>query len=257
MAKKQYLEQIEYTNSYLLPFIKNNIPGFENLPKVNQDIKVLEVGCAEAGFLRVLNDLGVETLGIELDESRAKMAVDENPGLQIIVGDITDDKLVEKINEEFDLVIMREVIEHVPDKEKAFANLSRLTKEGGYMFMSFPPKYSGFAGHQQVGRTFLKFTPYIHLLPGSVINLFAKLLKENPNFVKHVKLNYGTGITINLFEKLCKKFNFVTVKKSLYLFRPIYKYRFGLPTIPFINISLVREFLSFGCETILQKKSKQ
>lgn len=257
MAKKQYHEQIEYTNSYLLPFFKDNLPGFENLPKFEKGLKVVEVGCAEAGFLRVLNDLGIETLGIELDESRAKMAMEENPGLQIIVGDITDDSLVESINEEFDVVIMREVIEHVPDKEKAFANLSKLTKEKGYMFMSFPPKYSGFAGHQQVGRTFLKFTPYIHLLPGFITSGLVKLFKEYPNFVEHIKLNYGTGITINLFEKLSKKYNFVPVRKSLYLFRPIYRYRFGLPTIPFINIPVIREFFSFGCESILQKRSKE
>ncbi|KAB2843106.1 MAG: class I SAM-dependent methyltransferase [Melioribacteraceae bacterium] len=247
MAKKQYYEQIEYTNSYLLPFFINNLPEFKKM-------KVLEVGCAEAGFLRVLKDMGMETLGIELDENRAKMAVDENPGLQIIVGDITDDKLVEKINDQFDLVVMREVIEHVPNKEKAFANLNKLTKEGGYMFMSFPPKYSGFAGHQQLGRTFLKFTPYIHLLPEFITRTIVKILNEHSNFVEHIKHNYGTGITINHFEKLCNKYNFVPVKKSLYLFRPIYKFRFGLPTVPFADIPLVREFLAFGCETVLKKE---
>ncbi|MBU2493926.1 MAG: class I SAM-dependent methyltransferase [Bacteroidetes bacterium] len=256
MAKKQYYEQIEYTNSYLLPFFKNNIPGFENLPVIKPGLKVLEVGCAEAGFLRVLKDLGIETLGIELDNSRAKMALEENPGLQIIIGDITDDSLVEKINEQFDLVIMREVIEHVPDKEKAFENLSKLTKEGGFMFMSFPPKFSGFAGHQQVGRTFLKFTPYIHLLPAFITGILVKIFNEHSNFVEHIKHNYGTGITISLFEKLSRKNNFIPVKKMLYLFRPIYKFRFGLPTIPFFNIPVIREFLAFGCETILQKRSK-
>lgn len=249
MAKKQYYEQIEYTNSYLLPFFINNIPEFKKM-------KVLEVGCAEAGFLRVLKDMGMETLGIELDETRAKMAVEENPGLQIIVGDITDDKLIETINEQFDLVVMREVIEHVPDKEKAFNNLNKLTKDGGYMFLSFPPKFSGFAGHQQVGRTFLKFTPYIHLLPALITKVIVKIFNEHSNFVEHIKHNYGTGITINTFERLYKKYNFIPVKKSLYLFRPIYKFRFGLPTVRFVNIPLVREFLAFGCESILKKIPK-
>lgn len=249
MAKKQYHEQIEYTNSYLLPYLKKYIPDFEKM-------KVLEVGCAEAGFLRVLKDMGMDVLGIELDENRAQMAIDENPGLQVIVGDITDDKLIDKINDEFDLVVMREVIEHVPDKEKAFANLNKLTKEGGYMFMSFPPKYSGFAGHQQVGRTFLKFTPYIHLLPRFITEALVKLLNEYPNFVNHIKHNFGTGITINTFERLSRKYKFHPLIKSLYLFRPIYKFRFGLPTIPSLNIPIFREFIVFGCETILKKNSK-
>lgn len=250
MAKKQYHEQIEYTSSYLVPFLKSNIPDFLNL-------KVIEVGCAEAGFLKVLKDMGMDVFGIELDEGRAKMALEENPGIQVIVGDITDNKLIEKINDKFDLVVMREVIEHVPDKEKAFANLNKLTKDGGYMFISFPPKYSGFAGHQQVGRSFLKFTPYLHLLPRFISSFLAKIMKESPNFVDHIKFNFGTGITINLFEKLYTKYDFTPVKESFYLFRPIYKFRFGLPTIPSLNFPVLRELIVFGCETILKKKKSK
>ena len=247
MARKHFLEQIEYTKSYLLPYFKKHIPNFEKM-------KVLEVGCAEAGFLHVLHSMKIETVGVELSETRVKIANEENPELKVLVGDITEDKLVDQIGEQFDFVVMREVIEHIPDKESAFKNLNKLTKKDGYLFISFPPKYSGFAGHQQVGRTILRLTPYVHLLPKFMTKFLVKIFNEVPHFLDHIKTNYGTGITIRTFEKLNKKNDFKTYKKSFYLFRPIYKFRFGLPTIPFPNIPFIREFLAFGCEALLKKK---
>ncbi|MGD8780146.1 MAG: class I SAM-dependent methyltransferase [Ignavibacteria bacterium] len=247
MAKKQYLEQVEYTNNYLHKYFEGNISNFSKL-------KILEVGCAEAGFLKVMQEHGHSVCGIELDETRAGLAKEINNDIDVIVGDITDENLINKINEQYDLIVMREVIEHVPDKDKAFENLYKLLKDDGYLFISFPPKYSGFAGHQQVGRSILKFTPYIHLLPDFIVSILVKIFGESPNFVKHINSNYATGISIRRFNSLCRKYNFYFHKKEFYLFRPIYKQRFNLPVIKIFNIPLLREILAFGCECLLRKK---
>jgi len=248
MPEEHFYEQQDHTTNYLIPYFKKYIKNFESL-------SVLEVGCAEAGLMDKLSELGFDVTGIELLESRALIAKEKNPNLKVIVGDISNPESPEIIGQKFDFIIMREVIEHIPDKETTFINLSKLIKPGGYLYMSFPPKYSAFAGHQQVGKSILSKTPWIHLLPKSVINILIKLFNEHPNFVNHVKMNYGTGMGIASFEKYCKKSGFETIIEELFVFRPIYKLRFGLPTVKALNIPIFREVFTFGCETLLKQKS--
>lgn len=246
MAEKHFYEQIEYTNKYLIPFFEKNIPQFYNL-------KILEVGCAEAGLLNELQKRGIEVHGIEISKERVDIALKKNPNLKIILGDITDKKIITQLDK-YDLIIMREVIEHIKDKDSVFENLKKLLKSNGYLFITFPPKYSPFAGHQQIAKSFLKFIPYLHLLPKFILISISKILNEKPDYVDEIKLHFSTGMVINKFEKLCKKYKFNSVEKDLYLFRPIYAFRFKLPTIKLPNIPIIREFITFGYETLLKSK---
>lgn len=247
MAEKHFYEQAEYTKKYLIPYFQKHIPEFHKL-------SVLEVGCAEGGLLEVLMDMGMDVCGIELSEERANIAKKKNPKLNILVGDIMDEQLPEKLGRKFDFVIMREVIEHIPNKYAAFRNLDLLTTDTGYLFVSFPPKRSPFAGHQQIAKSFLKMIPYLHVLPESLLRPIAKKLGEKSDYVDEIKLHFSTGMVIDQFEILYMLKNFKPVKRELFLFRPIYAYRFGLPTVKLPNIPLIREFISFGCEALLRKK---
>ena len=196
----------------------------------------------------------MHVVGVELNPERAETASKKNSSLKIIVGDITDPKLPEELSETFDVIIIREVIEHVPNKKAAFDNLSKLLNENGFLFISFPPKRSPFAGHQQIGKSFLKAIPYLHILPKSILKTTAKLFGEDAGYIDEIKLHYSTGCTIHEFEFQCLLQNFITIKKDLFLFRPIYALRFGLPTIKLPKIPILKEYISSGCETLLQKK---
>lgn len=248
MAEKHFYEQVKYTKDYLLPYFQKRIPEFHKK-------KVFEVGCAEGGLLSVLSEIGMQVAGLELSAERAQTAREKNPTINIIVGDITDPALFSKIGEMFDVVVMREVIEHVPNKYAAFYNINSILNDDGYLFISFPPKHSPFAGHQQIGRSFLKAIPYLHRLPKPFLKQAALLLKEEPGYIDEIKLHYSTGCTINEFELHSAIRNFKPIKKDFYLFRPIYAQRFGLPTVKLPNIIGLRELISFGCEALLQKKS--
>jgi len=247
MAEKHFYEQKEFTKNYLLPYFQKNIPNFHKC-------KVLEVGCAEGGLLETLQDLGIYAVGVELSDERVNIAKEKNPGLNIFVGDVTDPNLPKILNEKFDVVIMREVIEHVPDKKAAFNNLNSLLFDNGYLFISFPPKYSPFAGHQQIAKSFLKIFPYLHLIPKPILKPLADSLGEKDDYVDEIKHHYSTGCSIKEFELQSLFQNFIEVKKDLYLFRPIYNLRFGLPTIKIPEIPLLREFVSLGCECLLKKE---
>ena len=247
MAEQHFHEQQLFAEKYLIPLLERHIPDFRQK-------RVLEVGCAEAGLLDYLQKLGMKELtGIELEASRVEIARKYNATLDVRVGDIADQTLPEKISGRFDVIIMRDVIEHVPNRESTFRVLWELLQPGGYLFITFPPRFSPFAGHQQHARSFLKHTPYVSLLPEFLWRRMGRWLGEPEEFLDSVMLNYRIGLSIRQFEKFYRRQGFVPVLKDLFLLRPIFKYRMGLPIIKFPNIPFFREFKTTGCEYLLRK----
>ena len=246
MAEKHYEEQIRHTKEYLIPYLDRHLPDW-------RQYQILEVGCAEGGFLSVLRELGVNAVGVELEPDRVETARRRDPLLQIEVGDITDSALAAKWPPHFDLIVMRDVIEHVPERDAAFANLSRLLKPGGYLYVTFPPRFSAFAGHQQNGRTILKRFPYLHLLPDFAIRFLGQIFGESKALIAAVIHNFRTGLTIRRFENLYNEHEFTPVVQELFWIRPVFKIRFGLTPRRFPNIPFFREFLALGCEYLLRK----
>ena len=246
MAEKHFYEQKKYTQEYLFPYFQKYIPNFHSK-------KILEVGCAEGGLLEVMRELSIYAVGLEISAERAAVATQKDPSLKLVVGDIMDPRLPEILNEKFDFIIMREVIEHIPNKNAAFDNLNALLNSKGYLFMSFPPKRSPFAGHQQIGKSIIKAVPYLHVLPKSILKKIASAMGESEGYIDEIKLHFSTGCTIKEFERQSLSRSMFPVKKEYYFFRPIYATRFGLPTVKLPGIPILREYISFGCETLLQK----
>lgn len=246
MAEKHFHEQTEHTNSYLVPYFRKHLPEFDGF-------KILEIGCAEAGFLHVIQSLGHECVGLELSSARVRTALQKNSNLKIFVGDITDGKVADLIGTTFDLIVMRDTIEHIPNRFDTFANIDRLLRSEGFLYVTFPPRYSGFAGHQQNGRSVLRFVPYLHLLPSPVIRILGNLLNERRALIEGVIQNYTDGLTIRTFERFCSEFHFNAIVKDLFLLRPIYEIRFHVKPRRVPNVPLLRELVAFGCEYLLQK----
>jgi SAM-dependent methyltransferase len=249
MAEKHFFEQQEFTRSYLIPYFKEHIPEFEQ-------IKILEVGCGEGGFLDILIKMGMDAVGLELESSRVAIARQKNSHLNIQVGDITDKKIATSLGSNYDLIIMRDVIEHISDRQATFTNIHKLLREDGYLYLTFPPRFSGFAGHQQNGKTLLRFIPYLHLLPEFFLRFLQTIFHERPAVIQAVIQNYKIGLTIASFNKYFRQNSFRLVQWDLYLSRPIYKIRFGVPALKIPNIPILREFLAFGCECLLVKMGK-
>lgn len=246
MAIEHYYEQIKHTEEYLIPYFEKNIPDFWNKT-------MLEVGCAEGGFIEILRKRGVEVKGVEISAGRVDIAHEKNPELDVIVGDITDDNMFTLIPKKYDIIVLRDVIEHIPDKLKALQNINKLLNDGGFVFISFPPFYSAYAGHQQNGKVF-KFMPWIHFLPNFLINTLGNIFGEKKDLVEDVILNSKLGFSISSFENKFKKAGFKVIIPDLFLFRPIFRIRYGTKITKFPNIPLLREFGSMGCEYLLVKK---
>jgi SAM-dependent methyltransferase len=246
MSEKHYIEQRKHAEAYLLPYLERRVPDFRNR-------RVLEIGCAEAGFLAVLDGLGMRTAGLELEPGRVGLARSFNPSLDVSVGDVTDPAAAGRFDRPFGLVVMRDVLEHVPERDAAFRTVTALVEPGGYLYVTFPPRFSPFAGHHQNGRSALRFWPWLHFLPRSWIRLLGRAFGEYPHIPDAASDLFHRGLSIREFERLARRHGFEFVARDLFILRPVYAVRFGWPARRAWNVPLLREFWTFGCECLLRR----
>ncbi len=226
-------------------------------------MKVLEIGCAEAGVLKAFTDRGHSCVGIELSEHRVKLAeqflaeeVSEGK-ISFLAKNIYDLDVQKDIGHTFDLVILKDVIEHIHDQERFFKALRQLLSPKGKIFFGFPPWQMPFGGHQQkCNNKLLSVLPYYHLLPMPLYKGVLKLFGETDLKVSNLAEIKETGISIERFERIYKTQNYKLLKRQLFLINPIYKYKFKLtPRTQFGFIAAVpwvRNFFSTCAYYVLE-----
>jgi SAM-dependent methyltransferase len=101
---------------------------------------VIDVGCYKGRLVESFLNHGCEAFGCDLSAEYIGMApVIIRNRLRIL--DITKEELPFK-NQEFDMAIMLDVIEHLPEFDFALSELSRVLKRGGYLYISTPTQLS-------------------------------------------------------------------------------------------------------------------
>jgi len=221
-------QQVENSENYVLAFINETY-------KVVSGLNVLEIGCGEGGVLKPFIDRGCNCVGVDLDDVRIDIANDifkdeVSAGKAIfITKNVYDVDFVEKYSKHFDLIILKDTIEHVPNQENFIPHLKNLLAPRGQIFFGFPPWQMPFGGHQQV--CFKKISsvlPYYHLLPMFIYKRLLKLFGEPKGKIEELVEIKETGISIERFERIVKKSGYSIKNKTHFLFNPIYKYKFGL-----------------------------
>jgi len=150
--------------------------------------KVLEVGIGSGIYLPVLADLFENVVAIDIEDSYIDNAISMTQDLNnvsIIKDDITETGLDEK---SFDLILCSEVIEHIPDSNKAFAGMRRLLKNGCPLILSTPQPWSP-----------LELLSGIAFLPG-VIDVVRHIYKEPILKTGHINLMTEKEVTRQLAE---------------------------------------------------------
>ena len=238
MSERLFYEQVNYTKGYLIAYLQKKLKNFDKTKKI------LEVGCAEGGTVYELRNQGYLCDGIEIEKGRAEIAKKHiKESAKIVVGDIT--KPLE-IQDKYDVVIMRDVIEHIADKEKALSNIANLLNEGGILFLTFPLKFSPYAGHNQNAKNWIKYVWYITLFPKFII----RLMVPSQHYESYVYLKEN-ALSFRKLKRLIKP-NWKFVWIDFFISRPIYKVRFGWRIIKAPKIPIIRE-LTNGCEVVIEK----
>ena len=223
--KRYFYEQGLTTEKHVIPYISDLIT-------ITPETSVLEIGCGEAGNLKPFLDMGCKrVVGIDISEGRienGKKFFADHPNvanLELIAEDIYDTVSPE----EFDVIISRDVIEHIPNQEVFMRRCRDLMKPNGIYFIGFPPWHNPFGGHQQLlEHTFFSKLPYFHILPRGIYKGFLKLIGESDVKIKGMLEIYDTRITIDRLNKILKKNDYSVLKKTMWLFNPNYETKFGL-----------------------------
>jgi SAM-dependent methyltransferase len=246
--KVRYDQQVDNSRNYVLPFI-------EATHKIAGGVNVLEIGCGEGGVLKPFADRGCYCVGVDLDQVRIDLAnrflekeVSEKK-MEFMHKNIYDEDFLARFGDFFDVIILKDVIEHVPEQEKFIPYLKKLLRSGGQIFFGFPPWYMPFGGHQQLAQgKFLSMLPYYHLLPRFIYNGMLKLGGESEHTRRDLMEIRDTRISIERFEKIIADSGLKVMKKQHYLINPIYKYKFGLQPrkqwAPITHLYFLRNFLT-------------
>ena len=115
--RKRYFD-IQFLNSeeYILPFIESNFV-------INEGMRVLEIGCGEGGVLKAFIDKGCIGVGVEFDsiriENGSKWLEDDimQGKVSFVTKDIYDTEVV-SIGGKFDIIVLKDVIEHIHNQER-------------------------------------------------------------------------------------------------------------------------------------------
>lgn len=256
-APLKFQHQYLVTLNYIIPYLQTHRVFREGM-------HVLEVGCGEGGVLKAFAEGGCICTGMDLSTSKIEngkelLAEEMAAGkIELFSADIYNQSTMDRFRERFDLIVLKDTIEHIPDQERVMAQLQVYLKPGGRMFFAFPPWRMPFGGHQQTATTKWGKLPWMHLWPRSLYKTWLEKLGEPKPTVESLLEIYDTRISIDRFERIVRNTGYRIVNRRLYLINPIYRYKFGRsPRVQFAPLAAIpwfRDFVSTTAYYILERK---
>lgn len=220
---------------------------------------VAEIGSAEGGVLAAFMDagaskgLGTDIAVVRLEKGKYIAGIG-GIDLQYTTHDIVTQEPSDEWKDEFDLVLLRDVIEHLDDPTSALKNIKMVMKDDGKLFVTFPPFHSPYGGHQHTVKSTGGKFPYIHLLPKSTFNKFIE--KGVQADIGEANRIYDLRLTIPKFEKAVADAGLKVVLKECYFLRPVFKMKFGLPSLKIntlAKIPFIAKYFTLEASYILEK----
>ena len=100
-----------------------------------KDSKIIDIGCAKGGLIRYLRDNGfIDVSGMELSSQNVKALALQD--ITIHPHSIAERNL--PLRDQYDLLIMSNVLEHVSDVNAIMDNISLLLKRDGFLYIEVP-----------------------------------------------------------------------------------------------------------------------
>lgn len=250
---RYFKQQYDTIQTYVLPFIGQVKP-------VKPGMKFLEVGSGYGGICKAFADAGCDVTGIELldyvsDISKDFLKEEIAAGKVRIINQNVYDMHDE---EQYDIILLKDTIEHIHDQEKFMKHIVRFLKKDGVFFFGFPPWCMPFGGHQQsLESKVLDKLPYYHLLPNFMYRGLMKLFGEHPIRIRDVMEVKETQISINRFERIVRQSGLKVALREFYFINPSYTYKFGLKVRKqnklIAAIPWLRDFVTTTCYYVLTR----
>lgn len=253
--KRRYFnEQARTTREHVIPYL-------EQVMDISPGTRVFEIGCGEGGNLLPFLQRGCSGVGVDFNQTKITLGTTylaeaaPTAEVSLLIQDIYDSSATALGT--FDLIILRDVIEHIHDQGKFLRMVHRFLRPGGYIFFGFPPWRMPFGGHQQICRSpLLSKLPWFHLLPMPLYRGLLRALGETEQMVVNLAEIKDTGISIDRFSRLVRENGFVFTRKDLWLINPNYETKFGLQPRPLPawagRLPWIRDFYTTCCYAIIQ-----
>ena len=197
-------------------------------------LRVGDFGAHHGGVVDALRASGKvrEAVGLELSEelvASSPFVGDERFRLET-----ADVSALSPGAHEFDLILLHDVLEHVPDYRRALETVVNSLDRNGHVFISFPPYYAAFGGHQQLAHGPARLVPFLHYLPSKLFfgltrtaateYMSAEQALDDMASVRRTKL------TLRRAERAFSEASLEVVDHECFVVRPEYTVRYGWQT---------------------------
>jgi 2-polyprenyl-3-methyl-5-hydroxy-6-metoxy-1,4-benzoquinol methylase len=132
---------VDYSGDYLIPtetHLQRRAQYVLDLDILKEfisgEIKVLDYGCSSGEYLDAMPKSWIKS-GYEVNKELIPILTSTRPKYRVY-------SELDRIEESFDLVVMRGVIEHIPDHARLNEFLDKHLKVGGLMYISATPDFS-------------------------------------------------------------------------------------------------------------------
>ncbi len=105
---------------------------------------VLDIGCQRGGYCYNLKKAGLDAVGIDISHGYIKMAREKDPDGVFAVADAL---YLPFKTESFDTVLLSEILEHIMDEKAVVAEVKRVLKNGGIVYVTVPAYLEGTEEH--------------------------------------------------------------------------------------------------------------
>lgn len=254
IMQQRHLDRQIYFNELANTSREFYIDYLKHFCNIDEKSKILEIGCGEGGNLLPFAEIGCEVTGIDLSSDRISQAKEffSKAGHE---GNFIANNFLEttpKDEDKYDIILIHDVIEHIEDKMEFMKHAKEFLKKDGVIFWGFPAWQMPFGGHQQICKNKMcSLLPFIHLLPKPIYRSLLKAFGESQSCINELMSIKSCKMTIEAFERISKKNNYVIIDRFLWFINPHYKQKFHLKPRKLYNflsrIKYVRNFFSTSC----------
>lgn len=136
------MDQTQYTETYVAPDDPDHKPNQQIRQswnylraRVRGPGSIMDIGCGNAALLHFARQQGWQVRGMELSAPMAE-AIAQDQGIEVIVSNFLEYDPAQ--DESYDVVVLRHVLEHLPDSKLAMRKIGELLKPQGLAFLELP-----------------------------------------------------------------------------------------------------------------------
>ncbi|MCU0330512.1 MAG: class I SAM-dependent methyltransferase [Candidatus Kapabacteria bacterium] len=218
------------------------IPWLRREGVLTDGASIAEIGCAEGGVLMACAEvthgyaLGTDIQGELLSLYSSDIARRVGLDITFTQHDVIYEDVPAEWEHRFEVVLLRDVLEHLDDTFVALRNIRRLLKPGGILLITFPPYTSAFGGHQQLLETAAGKLPFVHMLPRP---MFEQIIRGSSSInTDEVRRLASIRLSAERVRKAARREDYELVDERYFMLRPVFKWKYKewIPTLDVTSI---------------------